>query len=152
MIKVRAANRNDIPAIISFQLSMAMETEGLELDKPVLEQGVTAVFDDPSKGAYFIAEKDSEPVGGLMTTYEWSDWRNGTILWIQSVYVKKEHRKQGIYRKLYEHVKSLVLEQGSPYRGIRLYVDKTNVAAQQVYAKLGMNNHHYEMFEWMKEF
>ncbi len=152
MIKVTAANRNDIPAIVGFQLDMAMETENLQLDEATLRQGVTAVFSDPSKGAYYIARQGSEPVGVLMTTYEWSDWRNGPILWIQSVFVKKEYRRQGIYRKLYEHVKSLVLEHGSPYRGIRLYVDRSNETAQKVYEKLGMNNHHYEMFEWMRGF
>ena len=150
MINVSPAVSGDIPAIIDFQLAMAMETEGLQLDKATLEQGVKAVFGDPTKGAYYIAKKDTIPLGVLMTTYEWSDWRNGPILWIQSVYVKKEYRKQGIYRKLYEYVKSLVLPKDSPYRGIRLYVDKSNVTAQKVYEKLGMNNHHYEMYEWMK--
>jgi hypothetical protein len=37
-------------------------------------------------------------------------------------------------------------------RGIRLYVDRRNVRAQEVYTRLGMNGEHYQVFEWMKTF
>ena len=83
-----------------------------------------------------------------MTTYEWSDWRNGTVLWIQSVYIDKAWRGKGIYKKMYEHIQMIVTK-SDDLKGIRLYVDRTNKAAQQVYEKLGMNGEHYQVFEWM---
>ncbi|MDZ7648277.1 MAG: GNAT family N-acetyltransferase [Cytophagales bacterium] len=107
-----------------------------------------SVFEDVNKGAYYVAFDDDTVIGSLMTTYEWSDWRNGTVIWIQSVYVLPAYRGQGVYKKMYEHVQSLVTPE-SGYRGIRLYVDKTNLAAQKVYEKLGMNGEHYQVFEWM---
>ncbi|MCK5105815.1 MAG: GNAT family N-acetyltransferase [Cyclobacteriaceae bacterium] len=149
MIKIREANRSDAPSIIDFQLKMALETENLELTKSVLESGVKAVFDEDSKGAYYVAEVDGTVVGSLLTTYEWSDWRNGQILWIQSVYVANEFRGKGIYRNMYEYIKNKVRDHKLDFKGIRLYVDKTNGVAQKVYKKLGMENHHYEMYEWM---
>jgi ribosomal protein S18 acetylase RimI-like enzyme len=149
-LTVRPARPEDAPAIAGFQILMARETEGLELDPETVRQGVGAVFADPARGAYTVAEVDGRVIGGLLVTFEWSDWRNGTVLWIQSLYVIPEMRGRGVYRALWEHLQARV--QGSPdLRGIRLYVDKRNTAAQRVYARLGMTREHYELFEWMKE-
>jgi GNAT superfamily N-acetyltransferase len=145
----RNATPADAAAIIDFQLAMARETEDLALDREILTRGVNALFADPPLGRYFVAEVDGKVVGSLMITYEWSDWRNGMVWWIQSVYVVPEMRRRGIYAGLYQHVKSLVEPEPS-IRGIRLYVDNRNAAAQQVYARLGMEGEHYRVFEWMK--
>lgn len=148
-IEIRPARPEDAGAIVDFQVLMARETEGLELDLPTVIRGVRAVFDDPSKGEYWVAEAGGRVVSSLMTTYEWSDWRDGTVLWVQSVYVLPELRGSGIYRRMYEHLKERV--QASPrLMGIRLYVDRRNTAAQRVYERVGMSREHYEMFEWMK--
>jgi ribosomal protein S18 acetylase RimI-like enzyme len=146
---VRAAQPGDAPVIVDFQLRMARETEGLELDRGTVTRGVGAVFADPGKGAYWVAERFGEVVGGLLTTFEWSDWRNGVVLWIQSVYVIPEERGRGVYRALYAHLRRRV-EADSGLMGIRLYVDKRNAAAQRVYERLGMTREHYDTFEWLK--
>lgn len=140
----------DKDQIAAFQISMALETENLILYPEIVNLGVEAVFRDPAKGTYYVAEVENRAIASLLTTYEWSDWRNGNILWIQSVFVEKEFRGSGVFKKLYEHIKSLVLDDKNNYRGIRLYVDKANTKAINVYSKLGMTNHHYETFEWMK--
>ncbi len=148
-IRYRKANHNDESAIIEFQLEMASETENLELDRAVCTKGVDAVFTDPSLGSYFVADSDGEIIASLLITYEWSDWRNGVVWWIQSVYVRPAFRKQGVYAGLYGHVRDLA-EANALVRGIRLYVDRRNAAAQAVYTRLGMNGEHYRVFEWMK--
>ena len=145
----REARRADALAIVEFQIAMAHETEGVTLDRDTCVGGVNAVFDDPDKGRYFVAEVDNTLVASTMITYEWSDWRNGLVWWIQSVYVGPEFRRKGVYAGLYDHIKSIV-EEDQALRGIRLYVDTRNVNAQQVYARLGMNGDHYRVFEWMK--
>jgi GNAT superfamily N-acetyltransferase len=148
-LEIRPARPGDAAAIVDFQIRMARETEGMEHDLPPVARGVQAVLDDPAKGQYWVAESAGRVVGSLLTTWEWSDWRNGTVLWIQSVYVPLELRGSGIYRRLYEHLRERVL--ASPgLMGIRLYVDRRNAAAQRVYERLGMSREHYEMFEWMK--
>ncbi|MDZ4714055.1 MAG: GNAT family N-acetyltransferase [Cytophagales bacterium] len=147
---IREAKLSDIPTLVDFQLKMALETEDIQLDIQVLSQGVKRLLKDPTRGKYYVAEEGKELVGCLMTTYEWSDWRNGTILWIQSVYVMATWRGKGIYKNLYNHVRALV-EEDPDLRGIRLYVDKKNEAAQLVYGALGMDGEHYTVFEWMKE-
>lgn len=145
----REAVAADAPVIIDFQVAMARETEGFELDREVTTRGVHAVFADPSLGRYFVAEGQGRTVASLMITYEWSDWRNGTVWWIQSVYVVPELRRRGVYAGLYAHVKAMV-EAEPAIRGIRLYVDNRNKSAQDVYARLGMEGEHYRVFEWMK--
>jgi GNAT superfamily N-acetyltransferase len=145
----RPAAPADAAAIVAFQLAMARETEGIELDPEVCGRGVRAVFERPELGLYFVAEQGGRVVASLMITYEWSDWRDGMVWWVQSVYVAPEARRRGIYAGLYEHVKGLV-QADERLRGIRLYVDGRNVAAQQVYARLGMDGEHYRVFEWMK--
>jgi len=149
MITVRPATLDDAITIIDFQLNMAMETESLALDYHTVTRGVHAVFEDSTKGSYYVAVDGEKVIGSLMTTYEWSDWRCGTVIWIQSVYISPEYRGQGVYKNLYQYIQQLVTPE-SGYRGIRLYVDKTNLPAQRVYEKLGMNGEHYQVYEWMK--
>lgn len=139
----------DIDIIADFQCKMAQETENLALDLATVISGVSAVMDDPSKGKYWIAEKAGEVVGCLLTVNEWSDWRSGTVLWIHSVYVLPALRKNGVFKSLYLHLKTMV-EEDSSLRGLRLYVDKSNSAAQGVYQSLGMSKEHYHLFEWLK--
>ncbi len=148
---IREAHISDADTIVDFQLRMAMETEDLQLDKTILEKGVKAVFNDESKGHYYIAEVNGKVVGSMLTTYEWSDWRNGTVIWLQSVFVLPEYRRMKIFRKLYDYVK-IKFQNDDNVRGIRLYVDKTNNNAQKVYKAIGMTNEHYQLFEWMKVF
>jgi GNAT superfamily N-acetyltransferase len=148
-ITIRPGLLFDIETIADYQIKMAFETEALKLDPETVSKGVSAVFDDPAKGKYWLAEVDGNVVGCLLTIPEWSDWRNGTVLWIHSVYVLPDFRGKGVYRKLYLHLKDMV-EKSSDLRGLRLYVDKTNNKAQKVYEVLGMSGEHYHLYEWLK--
>jgi len=149
--KIRIAKIDDSLTIAAFQLKMAIETENLQLDIETVEKGVKAVFDNPGFGQYYVAENDGEIIASLLTTFEWSDWRNASVWWLQSVYVIPEFRQHGIFKKLYMFVKDLA-QKDENVCGIRLYVDKTNTQAQQVYKAIGMNGEHYQVFEWMKKF
>ena len=153
MITVRPTKYKESKLIVEYQKKMAWETEALQLDEKQLTKGVEAIFEDFNKGIYYVAEdKDSgEVVGCLLTTPEWSEWRNGTVLWIQSVYVDEGYRGKGVFKALYKHIQDIV-HKDKDLRGIRLYVDKTNVSAQKVYDAIGMNGEHYQLYEWMKEF
>ena len=149
-VSYRGALIDDRDAIVDFQIAMARETEEVELDRATCMSGVAAVFADLSLGRYFVAEQSGRVVASLLITYEWSDWRNGVVWWIQSVYVVPELRRQRVYAGMYDHVKRLV-DADEGVRGIRLYVDRRNKRAQEVYTRLGMNGEHYQVFEWMKE-
>jgi ribosomal protein S18 acetylase RimI-like enzyme len=149
-MNIRQAHQQDAASLIEFNQAMALETEGKQLDSKILESGVNSVFQDEKKGFYVVAESDDKIVGGLMITFEWSDWRNAWFWWIQSVYILPEFRGQGIYRKLYEFVMNKASKQGNVC-GFRLYVEKENGRAQKVYEKLGMETSHYLMYEAMSK-
>ena len=145
-VTIRKAVFSDVDALVRFNLAMATETEGKMLPLPLLAAGVRSVFDDPSKGFYVIAEEDGKPIGGLLVTPEWSDWRNAFYWWIQSVYVEPSSRKRGVYKRLQRHVESAARSAGNVC-GLRLYVDGSNAAAKSVYEKLGMSASRYDFFE-----
>jgi ribosomal protein S18 acetylase RimI-like enzyme len=145
-MNIRPAKKEDINALIEFNQAMALETEGKTLESPILKSGVESVFQSEDKGFYVVAEEEGKIVGGLMVTFEWSDWRDNWFWWIQSVYILPEMRGRKIYSRLYEFVKSKALEQKNVC-GFRLYVEKDNARAQAVYEKLGMESSHYLMYE-----
>ncbi|MCW5961187.1 MAG: GNAT family N-acetyltransferase [Pyrinomonadaceae bacterium] len=146
-MNVRKAVKEDAENLIDFNQKMAFETEGKKLDPQKIKNGVEAVFADDRKGFYIVAENDhGEIAGGLMVTYEWSDWRNAWFWWIQSVYVVPEFRGNHIYSAMYDHVRTLARESGDVC-GFRLYVETENSKAQKVYEKCGMHRSHYLMFE-----
>jgi GNAT superfamily N-acetyltransferase len=147
-MKIRLAKKEETAALVEFNQAMALETEGKTLDTQILQSGVAAVFDDDKKGFYVVAEEDEKIVGGLMVTFEWSDWRNGWFWWIQSVYILPHFRGKGIYRLLYDFVKEAARARGDVC-GFRLYVEKENAGAQKVYEKLGMEETYYLMYEEM---
>lgn len=147
---IRPACLADADTIADFQIRMARETEGIALDAETVRAGVRAVFDDPAKGAYLVAECDGEIAASLLTTPEWSDWRNATVLWIQSVYVRPECRRRGVYRRMYAALRERI-EQDPALAGLRLYVDRLNETARQAYGTLGMDGEHYCLYEWMKD-
>jgi len=147
-VHVRSATLADQPAIVEFNLQLAAETEDKSLDRERLSRGVSALLGDATKGSYFVTEIDGRPAGQIMYTREWSDWRNGTIWWLQSVFVRAEWRGQGVLRQLFEHFAELA--QNDPtVVGLRLYVDERNSSARQVYGRLGLDPAGYEVLERM---
>ena len=145
-VTIRQATLEDVDALVTFQLAMAEETEGKSLDPDLLHAGVAAVFQSTDKGFYIIAEVEGRRVAGLLVTYEWSDWRNATFWWIQSVYVKPAWRRKGVYRAMHDHIFGAARAR-EDICGVRLYVERTNRVAQQTYAGLGMAKSHYDLFE-----
>lgn len=146
---IRRATQNDLEVIAQYNFNLAYETEDKELDKEILMKGVNRIITDETKGKYYVCEVDGKVVGQIMYTYEWSDWRNGTFIWVQSVYVHKDYRGRGIFKGLYNKVKE-ICDSGSEYVGIRLYVEKENYSAQKTYGKIGMTECNYYMYEYEK--
>jgi ribosomal protein S18 acetylase RimI-like enzyme len=150
VMKMERANKQDhLRAVINFQIEMALESEGLKLDPQTVEKGVLKVFENPAIGNYFVYVDGNQVLGCLLIQNEWSDWRNGVVLWIHSVYILPQFRKNGIFKKMYEDLK-LKVENDPNLLGLRLYVDKKNVGAQKVYEKLNMGSDHYMLYEWLK--
>lgn len=145
----RTAEFSDRYTIIDFQKKLAKETENIELQDKEVKKGVTRLFEDEKSGKYYVVEKDKRIIGCIMITFEWSDWRNSMWVWLQSLYVLPEFRRQGAFKYIYHELKE-IYKNCKEYCGIRLYVDKSNKTAIKTYLASGMDNMHYEMFEWEK--
>ena len=145
MIHVRPATSADAQVIADFNAAMALETEHVRLDPPTVLEGVRAGIADAAKAVYFVAECQGKIAGCCMVTHEWSDWRNGDIWWLQSVYVHPDHRRRGVFRALYRHVESAARRAGAV--ALRLYVERDNARAKSTYTALGMTLTHYDVME-----
>ena len=142
---VRRAKLADADKIARFQLSMAKETEGKYLDEAIVSPAVKSVFGDSQKGFYVVAEIDNLVIGSLMITFEWSDWRNTNLWYIQSVYVESHCRGQGVFKQMYRFVTSEASAESVKH--VRLYVETGNHLAQKVYESLGMKRMPYFMYD-----
>ena len=147
-MRIRLATLADAAVLLEFNAAMALETEGKDLLPEVIDAGVRGLLDNPVAGFYVLAETE-RVIAALMITKEWSDWRNGSFWWIQSVYVRPEARRQGVYRRLYRHVQEMAAKDPQVC-GFRLYVERENSAAQATYAALGMKETRYLVFEELK--
>jgi GNAT superfamily N-acetyltransferase len=149
MPNVRAARVDDLEALVAGNTALAEESEQLRLDTGTLREGILALLESRAPGRYWVAEFDGRVVGQLLVTFEWSDWRNRMVWWIQSVYVVPDMRGRGVLRMLYSAARREALASGAG--GVRLYVDTRNTRAQAAYTALGMNGDHYRVFEDMFE-
>lgn len=157
--QIRKATLDDVDVMVEMQLSMAMETERLTLDRETVKRGVIFPLKNPNVAEYYLAEcevpiensnkTEKKIIAMLMTTFEWSEWRAGSILWIQSVYVIPQHRRRGVFHLMYKHVKEIV-DKSDYLIGIRLYVEENNEQAVATYEKVGLKQEHYRMMKWMK--
>jgi ribosomal protein S18 acetylase RimI-like enzyme len=143
---IRRAHKGDLEALVQFDYAMAAESEDKSLDVERLRAGIAALLDTPADGHYLIAWSGEERAGALMLTFEWSDWRNGRFWWIQSVYVKQDWRRRGVYTALHEHVRTAA-KSDPACCGLRLYVEQENTGAMATYRALGMTETHYRLYE-----
>jgi GNAT superfamily N-acetyltransferase len=150
-IELTFAGLEHLEIITDFQIKMCAETERIDLDASIVKQGVSHILKSQNEGQYLLAidQKNQQVVSCLLLLKEWSDWRARYIWWIHSLYVIPSYRQKGIYKMMYHFLKQKVLT-SDDIGGIRLYVDKSNVKAKEVYTKLGMSPEHYELYEWLK--
>lgn len=145
-LTIRRATPADLPVLVAFNTAIAWETEHKKLDPDILTAGVRAVFGDPARGFYTVAEQNGVVVGQMMITFEWSDWRNGWFWWVQSVYVREDARRKGVFRALYREIERQAAADSNVI-GLRLYVESDNAHARATYRALGMTETTYGMME-----
>lgn len=146
---VRPARKEDLDQLCDFQLAMALESEGMRLNRDTVRLGIQTFLQMPDHGVYYVITAADQIVGCGMVQYEWSDWRARRVLWLHSVYVLPQFRRNGCFRTFYAFLQERV-QSTADLAGIRLYVDRKNTQAEATYRRLGMTDEHYKLFEWMK--
>ena len=144
-IFVREAEQSDVSTLIEYNLSLADETESISLDKNILRLGIEKAL-ELNDCRYLVAELDDKIVGQTMLTSEWSDWRNGVIWWMQSVYVNPDYRKRGVFQSILKYIENLA-EKTPEVKALRLYVMDDNQIARRAYQNLGIKNSSYLVYE-----
>lgn len=142
---IREASASDITVLAQNNQALALETENLQLNSETILAGVSNAL-EREDCHYFVAELNGEVAGQTMITYEWSDWRNGVMWWIQSVYVQPEHRKKGVFRSLFNHIERLA-RNDPEVKALRLYVMENNPSGKNTYKNLGMEDSGYIVYE-----
>jgi GNAT superfamily N-acetyltransferase len=145
-ITIRDANELDVPLLVEYNKKLALESEGKILDDPTLIAGVRRGLTHPELARYFIAQAGGRPVGTTMLTFELTDWRDGVLWWLQSVYVEPEYRRHGVFREIYHHIEALARKHPD-VRGLRLYVHRDNHRAMKTYENVGMSKAEYDLYE-----
>ena len=144
-MNIRKAILGDAEAIATQNILLAKESEQLILYVKTVFAGVNALLSDKKKGFYIVAEEDNEIIGQMMITFEWSDWRNANIWWIQSVYVQKKWRKKKIFTKLFDYIQQQACQHHVSI--LRLYTYESNTVAQAVYQQIGMQKEPYMFYQ-----
>ena len=145
MVQCRRATIEDLKFLVDGNRAIAKETEGVELSEATLSSGISALLEDDTKGIYWVATREDQVIGQILVTYEWSDWRNGQIWWIQSVYVWPNARRQGVFKALLDHVTQEARDHSVVE--LRLYADTRNQSAHSTYMNQGFTTGHYQVFE-----
>ena len=143
--KIREAVKSDITILAKNNQSLANETENIHLNLDTIISGVSNAL-DRKDCHYFVAEINKMVVGQTLITYEWSDWRNGLIWWIQSVFVLFNFRKQGVFKALFNHIENLARNNPN-VKALRLYVIQNNQSGIETYKALGMMDSGYIVYE-----
>jgi ribosomal protein S18 acetylase RimI-like enzyme len=143
---IRDATLKDLPVLVRFNAALAWDTEQRRLSPQTLSAGITRALAAPELCRYYVAEVDGKVIGQTMVTFEVTDWEDGLVHWIQSVFVDPEHRGRGVFRQLYQHVVNTATAAGDGRR-VRLYVEKDNDTAIATYKRLGMHQAHFHIYE-----
>ncbi|MBE9050224.1 GNAT family N-acetyltransferase [Nostocales cyanobacterium LEGE 11386] len=141
----RRAELQDLTTLVNFNQALAQEARGEKLDSQLLTSGIQAVLLDSHRGFYTVGEIENKIVAVALVTFEWSDWRNAWFWWLQDIFVKPSYRQQGIFHAFYTYLKTQA--QIEKVCGLRLYVYKGNIRAQEVYQRVGMNPANSIIFE-----
>jgi len=144
-MNVRNASLEDAAVIARFNVLLAEESENEEIEYQTVLKGVRTLLTDERKGFYLLAVHGDDIVGQMMVTFEWSDWRNRNTWWLQSVYVRKEWRRRGVFKRLFEEAWLRAAKEGVGM--LRLYVHQSNRSAMKVYGRLGMDAAPYKLMQ-----
>ena len=144
-MKIRNADIKDSKSIVENNLKLAKESENRIISYRTVLDGVRRVLSDGQKGFYLVAEENNEIIGQMMITYEWSDWQNRNIWWLQSVYINISWRKKGVFKQLLKNIKERALENNVDT--LRLYVHSNNIEAKQVYHQVKMIKKSYDFYQ-----
>jgi ribosomal protein S18 acetylase RimI-like enzyme len=144
-MKIRNADLKDFKSIAENNLKLAKESENRIISHRIVLEGVRRVLSDSQKGFYLVAEDNNEIIGQMMITYEWSDWQNMDIWWLQSVYIKKSFRRKGVFKQMLKNIKVMAVENNVDT--LRLYVHSDNFDAKQVYDRMKLIKKNYDFYQ-----
>ena len=119
-----------------FYASEAVHTNGSEA---IFERDITACIGDSPFADGYVFTVNGKTVGYGMTAKSFSTEFGKPCVWIEDIYIRPEHRGEGIGTAFIDHLKKLHTD-----ALIRLEVEDDNTAAVKAYRKNGFSELPYK--------
>lgn len=111
MLRIRQAERSDVPLILQFIRELAeyekLAHEMVATPEDLLRDG----FSDRSYFYVVIAEWDGEPAGFALYFYNYSTFQGRPGLYLEDLFVRPSYRGKGIGKALLVHLAKVAVEQ-----------------------------------------
>jgi ribosomal protein S18 acetylase RimI-like enzyme len=104
------------------------------LDTDTCKKTLREFLQHPEKGGVYMLEQEKKVIGYTILVVFWANEFGGNIVTIDELFLKPEHRDQGIGTHLIE---SLLKEQPYDAVGFYLVTSPDNHSAQRLYQRLG---------------
>lgn len=111
MLRIRQAERSDVPLILQFIRELA---EYEKLSPEMVATPEDLLRDGFSNRPYFqvvIAEWDGEPAGFALYFYNYSTFQGRPGLYLEDLFVRPSYRGKGIGKALLVHLAKVAVEQ-----------------------------------------
>ncbi|ADU31199.1 GNAT family N-acetyltransferase [Evansella cellulosilytica] len=136
ILKVSKQNYDkSLPLAVAKIMMKQMTAISTPITEEKLLHTVTLALDNASGAELFIANENGEIVGYAFLNSGISLEKGGFYIWLNDLYVVKQHRRKGVARKLL--LKVLYWAEQEGYRGIELETGINNIATKKLYNALG---------------
>lgn len=141
------------PGDVDLLLGMMRELylhDGTPFDAEWHRAPLVPLLADGALGRVWIARAGAEPAGYLVLTFGYSLEFGGRDAFVDELYLREGFRGAGLGRRALETASEACREMG--VRALHLEVERTNVAAQGFYRRLGFRDHdRYLLTRWIGE-
>jgi ribosomal protein S18 acetylase RimI-like enzyme len=143
----RLAENSDTETLVEF-IGEFHEIEHLPFDNNRVRTMLAKLLNDDSLGRLWLIQDGSEPIGYIVLGFGYSLEFQGRDAMIDELYIRESYRGQGIGTSAIQFVERVCPSLG--IQAIHLEVDRKNTAAQNLYRKVGFEDHdRYLMTKWI---
>ncbi len=144
---LRLAGDRDIGALISMMREF-YAIDAYPFDQAIARRALADLIRDPALGRVWLVEEGDAAIGYVVLTFGYSLEFHGRDAFVDELYLRPSHRGRGLGTRALRLVEETCRERG--IHAVHLEVERTNVAARELYRKLGFKDHdRHLMTRWL---